>query len=220
MDIGNGQFWRGDCLELMADIPDGSVDMVLTDVPYNEVNRKSSGLRNLDKSLADSAPFDLEKLIRKISTVCSGSAYIFCGTKQISPIIEMMEDNFSIRLGTWRKTNPSPMNGNRMWLSGSEFCVVGRKSGATFNEHCKGAVWDHKIERSKIHPTQKPVGLFERLISASTNPGDVVLDPFAGSGTTAIAAERTNRKWICIERDREYYEKACERVKDEIHRLI
>mgnify|MGYP000547145463 CR=1 FL=1 len=71
--IANGEFWRGDCLELMRDIPDGSVDTVLTDVPYNAVNRKSSGLRNLDKGIADSAAFDLPGTLREIVRVTKGS---------------------------------------------------------------------------------------------------------------------------------------------------
>lgn len=70
----------------------------------------------------------------------------------------------------------------------------------------------------KIHPTQKPVALFEYLIRTYTDPDMTVLDNCAGSGTTAIAAERTGRNWICIERDPEYYAKACERVDTEIAR--
>ena len=67
-----------------------------------------------------------------------------------------------------------------------------------------------------LHPTQKPVALFEYLIRTYTDEGMTVLDNCAGSGTTAIAAERTGRKWICIERDPEYYARACERVQTEI----
>lgn len=63
-----------------------------------------------------------------------------------------------------------------------------------------------------LHPTQKPVALFEYLICTYTNPGDTVLDNTAGSGTTAVAAENMGRKWICIERDEEYSRKAIERI--------
>ena len=66
--------------------------------------------------------------------------------------------------------------------------------------------------RNKIHPTQKPVELFEYLIKTYTNEGDLVLDNTAGSGTTAIAAENTGRKWVCIEQDEEYATKAVERI--------
>ena len=72
------------------------------------------------------------------------------------------------------------------------------------------------VGRGTVHPTQKPVALFEYLIRTYTDPDMTVLDNCAGSGTTAIAAERTGRKWICIERDAEYYAKACERVDSEV----
>lgn len=63
-----------------------------------------------------------------------------------------------------------------------------------------------------FHPTQKPVALFEYLIKTYTNPGEIVLDNTAGSGTTGVAARKTGRRFICIERDEAYFEKACERV--------
>lgn len=70
--------------------------------------------------------------------------------------------------------------------------------------------------QDQLHPTQKPVELFEYLIKTYTNPGEIVLDNCAGSGTTAIAAENTDRKWICIEKDDKYYQIASQRVKDHI----
>jgi len=68
------------------------------------------------------------------------------------------------------------------------------------------------VERNTIHPTQKPVPLFEYLIKTYTNEGDLVLDPTIGSGTTAIAALNTNRQFIGIEKDPEYHQKACARI--------
>lgn len=64
-----------------------------------------------------------------------------------------------------------------------------------------------------LHPTQKPVALFEYLIKTYTNENEIVLDNTAGSGTTAIAAINTNRKWVCIEKDKDYYDKAIERIR-------
>lgn len=217
MRIGNGEFWLGDCLELLSAVPDGSVDCVVTDIPYNEVNRRSSGLRNLDKGEADAAPVDLQRLVAQLNRICGGSFYVFCGIKQISDLTELFGDfGCSTRLGVWHKTNPSPMNGDKLWLSGLEACVFARKPKATFNEHCQSALWTQATKRGKIHPTQKPVELFERLIKASSNEGDLVLDPFGGSGTTAIAAERTGRRWLCIEQLAEYYYPAVGRVWSEI----
>lgn len=190
--------------------------MVLTDVPYNEVNRRSSGLRNLTKGVADDAIFDECLLIENICRIISGSAYVFCGIKQISLFTEVFQNaGLTTRLGVWHKTNPSPMNGSRLWVSGLEACVFARKPNAVFNEHCQSAIWQTASTRSKIHPTQKPVALFERLVAASSNPDDLVLDPFAGSATTAIAAHRTGRRWHCIERDPAYYLASVQRILSE-----
>lgn len=106
------------------------------------------------------------------------------------------------------------MNGTRLWISGLEFCVFARKANATFNEHCKKALWQAPSGRSKVHPTQKPTALMERLILASTNPGDVVLDNCMGSGTTGVACENTGRRFIGIERDPTYFDVAVGRVSD------
>lgn len=206
-----------DCLEGMKMIPDGSVDCVLTDIPYNEVNRTDNGLRNLDKEDADIGAFDINHLTETLIAKTKDSIYMFCGINQVSPIRETMSaKGLSTRLLIWEKTNPSPMNGDVIWLSGIECCVFGKKSGATFNEHCKNVVFRYPSGDSKIHPTQKPLDLFRRLILASTNEGDILLDAFMGSGTTAIAAIREKRHFIGFELNAEYYEKAMKRIQNEL----
>lgn len=161
------------------------------------VNRSSNGLRNLDKKDADIMTIDLKILIPEIIRVTKGSGYIFCGWGQISEIIEIIRENkLSNRLCVWRKTNPSPMNGQSIWLSGAEFCVYFKKPNATFNEHCKNCVWDFPSGRGKVHPTEKPLKLFQYLITASSNEGDIVCDPFVGSGTTSVSAISLGRSFI------------------------
>ena len=160
-DYKDNQFWlmKGDCLERMKEIPSGSVDMILTDIPYGEVNQKSSGLRALDKGIADECSIDLDEMILECIRICKGSFYIFCGTQQISVIVTLFKHNkLTTRVGCWEKSNPSPMNGTKLWLSGMEFCVFARKPKAVFNEHCKKALWRHPSGKSKIHPTQKTYG--------------------------------------------------------------
>lgn len=207
---------HGDCLELMKTIPDKSVDMVLTDIPYGEVNRKSNGLRNLDKGLADIVTFSIDQLLSELSRLCTGSIYIFCGIEQVSSIrAELVKKGFSTRLGIWEKTNPSPMNGQYIWLSSVECCVFGKAKGATFNEHCKGSVWRFPTATGKLHPTMKPIKLMEYLIKASSNDGDTVLDPFMGSGSTGVACKNLNRNFIGIERDDKYFEIAKNRINNE-----
>jgi DNA modification methylase len=202
-----------DCLEGMKAIPDGSVDLVLTDIPYGEVNRNSNGLRNLDKAAADIVTFDIHELTKTLCAKTKGSVYMFCGTEQVSEIRKtMVEQGLSTRLIIWEKTNPSPMNGEYMWLSGVECCVYGKKSGGTFNLRCKNSVLRYPCGEHDIHPTQKPVDMFRYLIQASSNEGDTVLDPFMGSGTTAVACIKEKRHFIGFELNKEYYDKACLRI--------
>jgi DNA modification methylase len=209
-----------DCLEGMKQIPDGSIDLVLTDIPYGEVNRPSGGLRNLDKAAADVVTFNLSELTRLLCDKTKGSVYMFCGTEQVSEIRKVMvEQGLSTRLVIWEKTNPSPMNGEYMWLSGVECCVYGKKSGGTFNLRCKNSVLRYPCGEHDIHPTQKPVDMFRYLIQASSNEGDTVLDPFMGSGTTAVACIKEKRHFIGFELKEEYYEKACKRIQAEQQQL-
>lgn len=209
------KLFQGDCLELMKDIPDDSVDMVLCDIPYGEVDQKSSGLRKLNRGNADICDIDLQIMVKECVRICKGSFYIFCGTQQISDIITYFKnENLTTRLGVWEKSNPSPMNGSYLWLSGMEFCVFSRKANATFNEKCKKALWKNSVGRSKIHPTEKPVELMEILIKASSNEGDVVLDFTMGSGTTGVACANTKRKFIGIELDQDYFNIAKERIEE------
>lgn len=207
------QLHLGNCLEVMKSIPDASVDMILTDIPYGVVNRSSNGLRNLNKGKADIETFQLQDALEQAVRIASGSIYIFCGTEQVSEIREtLIEHGLSTRLGIWEKSNPSPMNGQHMWLSSVECCVYGKKKGATFNEHCKGTVWRFPTARGKLHPTAKPVALMEHLIKASSNVGDTVMDFTMGSGTTGVAALNLGRKFIGIEMDEGYFAIADQRI--------
>jgi DNA modification methylase len=206
---------HGECLEEMAKLPDKSVDLILCDIPYGEVEQVSSGLRLLDRGSADRCGIDLQVMCDEFSRLCVGSVYVFCGTEQISPLVKSLKGlSFTTRVGAWNKTNPSPMNGDRLWVSGLEFCIFGRLPKATFNEHCKKALWDAPSGRSKTHPTEKPVSLFQRLVAASSNEGDTVLDNCMGSGTTGVACLNTGRKFIGIEKDEIYFTKAKERIEN------
>ena len=207
--------YHGNCISLMQKIDDKSIDMTLTDIPYDVINRKSNGLRNLDKGNADILNISLEAIVKNLIRVTQGSIYIFCSTEQDSEIREIMVENkLSTRLIIWNKTNPSPMNGKHIWLSSVECCVYGKFPKATFNEHCKGSVLNFPNGKGKIHPTEKPLALFEYLIKASSKEGDLILDPFAGSFTTAIASENLRRNWICIEKESNYCEIGRNRINE------
>lgn len=202
-----------DCLDILKQLPDKCIDLVLTDIPYGEVNRESNGLRNLDKGCADTVSFDLNDLLNQITRICKGSVYIWCGKEQISDITKILiQDKFSTRLVIWEKTNPSPMNGDCIWLSGIESCVYGKRGGATYNGFCQNTVIRCNTEKNTIHATQKPINLFSKLITTSSNENDLVLDCFSGSGTTAVACHKLGRRFICIEKNPYYHEKSVERL--------
>lgn len=129
--------YNNDCMKILPTLGNKSVDLVVTDIPYGEVNRKHGSLRKLDKGKADIVTFDLGMFVNELARVTKGSIYIFCGTEQVSDIRKILIQNkMSTRLCIWEKTNPSPMNGDKIWLSGIECCVFGRFPNATFNEHC------------------------------------------------------------------------------------
>ena len=212
---------QGDCLELMKDIPDKSVDFVLTDIPYDAVNRQSNGLRKLDKENADIITFDLDSFLQEVLRLCKNSICIFCGKEQFSKIYEFFaSQKGTVRPVIWEKSNPSPMNGQHIYLSGVEMAVWFKKSGAkTFNAHCKNTVFKYPNGRSKLHPTEKNHSLFRELILDNSNEGDIVFDPCIGSGTTAVAAVNTGRHYIGFELDPTYFDIACKRL-DEAERKV
>lgn len=203
----------GDCIEVMRTMADKSVECCITDIPYDVVNRDSNGLRNLDKNKADIATFDLETFLSEVNRVTAGSIYIFCGTEQVSQIRKtLIEYGMSTRLIIWEKTNPSPMNGQYIWLSGVECCVYGKKRGAVFNGHCNNTVLRYPCGRNKLHPTQKPLELIEKLVLMSSSDGGTIFDPCMGSGTTGVACVKNNRDFIGIELDPGYFAIAKERI--------
>lgn len=212
--IGTSELYLGDCADVIPILP--VVDTIITDPPYNEVNRESGGLRLLDKGVADSAVVDIPLMSRLLIEKFRGSIYVWCGTEQVSYWREeLVKAGLTTRLCIWEKSNPSPMNGDKLWLSSIECCVFARKSKATFNVHCKSPVWRGPICPGQVHPTEKPVWLIKEAILASTKPNDLILDCYMGSGTTGVAAIATGRKFIGIEKEKNYFDIACRRIKAE-----
>jgi site-specific DNA-methyltransferase (adenine-specific) len=202
--------YLGDCLEIIPLLP--KVDLVVTDPPYGEVNRQSSGLRNLDKGDADILRGGE---IDAIISIDAFSFYVWCGTEQVSYLRKGFVDaGCSTRLGIWEKSNPSPMNGQHLWLSGLEQCVFARKNGAVFNENCKSPIWKGSLDSKTDHPTEKPLWLFKKLMLASSNEFQSVLDPFLGSGTTLVACKELKRNGIGIEINEKYCEIAKKRLQN------
>lgn len=205
--------YNQDCMDLMQLMPDNSVSLLLTDIPYDAVTRNDNGLRNLDKAEADILTVDLHRVVQEMIRVTSGSGYIFCGWGQFSTIMQIVNDHkISSRAIIWEKTNPSPMNGGHIWLSGIEMAVYFKKPKATYNQHCKNVVVRFPSGRSKVHPTEKPLSLFKHLVAISSNENDIVFDPFLGSGTTAVAALELNRRYLGAELHPPYFAIAQNRI--------
>lgn len=211
---------QGDCLELMKEIPDNGIDFTLTDIPYDAVNRKSNGLRNLDKGAADECTFDLVEFLDEVYRVTKNSICVFCGKEQFSTIYAYFaEKKGTVRPIVWEKSNPSPMNGQYIYLSGVEFAVWFKKSGANvFNAHCKNTVFKYPNGRSKLHPTEKNHELLKELILDNTNFGNIVFDPCMGSGSTGVACVNTDRSFIGIELNEQYFEIAKLRINEAIYK--
>ena len=216
------EIYNEDCMVFMKGMDADSVNLVLTDIPYDEVNRKSNGLRVLDKQGADISTFDLHSFLEETYRVAKGTIIIFCGQHQMSEIKNFFQEKQDKNKGTvrqliWKKTNPSPMNGQHIYLSGIENAIWFKKRGGTFNAHCKNTVFEYPIfsGKKRIHPTQKHPDLFKELILDNTNEGDLVFDPCAGGMTTALAAHATNREFICCELNKEFFDKGVELLRNE-----
>jgi len=150
-----------------------------------------------------------------------GTAIIFFDIWKITPLKELMEEaGFKqIRFIEWIKTNPQPLNSGRNYLTNCrEIALLGVKYGSpTFNSKYDNAIYEFPIQgggkKERFHPTQKSLPLFEALIEKHSNEGDLVLDSFSGSGTTAIASMKTKRNFVGCELDKDFYDKSIERLK-------
>jgi site-specific DNA-methyltransferase (adenine-specific) len=206
-----------DAIKLLKKLKDNSIDLFLTDIPYEKVNKKSNGLRKLDKKDANTKTFELKDFLEEVNRKTKGSGYIFCGKEQVSEIFDFFSSrNLTTRLMIWEKTNPSPMNCKYVWMSGIETFVYFKKPGSVFNENYKNSVIRFPNGSSKIHPTQKSLKLFEYIIKVSSNEGDLVFDPCVGSGTTAVAAKKLNRNFLVGDISDEYCKLTEKRLKNEI----
>ena len=208
------KLYNEDCIKVMQSMPDESVDFTLTDIPYNAVSRDSNGLRNLNKEAADILTFDLDEFLKDVYRVTKNSIVIFCGKEQFSTIYSFFANQpGTVRPIIYEKTNPSPMNGQYVYLSGVEMAVWFKKKGAkTFNAHCKNTVFKYPNGSSKLHPTEKNHALLEDLIKDNTNEGEIIFDPCCGSGSHCLVAKNLGRKYIGVELDRNYFDVAVKRL--------
>ena len=234
---------QGDCLELMKDIPDGSVDMILADLPYGTTQNKWDSV------------IPLEPLWEQYKRVIKErGAIVLTGQGMFSAELMLSNKRMYRYSLIWDKVLTSGfLNANRMPLRSHEDVLVFYKKLPTYNpqktlgrkNHSKGVkkenennnygefgfvdnsekLGDMKHPKSiitfskphpsvSVHPTQKPTKLFEWLINSYTNEGDTVLDNVMGSGTTGVACKNLKRNFIGMELDEDYFKVAKERIEN------
>jgi DNA modification methylase len=206
-------------MNIMPTLEDNSVDFTLTDIPYDAVNRSDNGLRQLDKGNADIINFNITEFLEEIYRISSNSMVVFCGKEQFSEIYSFFaEKKGTVRPIVWEKSNPSPMNGQYVYLSGVEMAVWFKKKGAkTFNAHCKNSVFKFPNGSSKFHPTEKNHKLLKAIILDNTNEGDLVFDPCMGSGSHLMVAKELNRNHSGVELSPDFFKIAKGRIEEAVN---
>ena len=209
--------FNDDCLNIFKVIENNSIDLVITDPPYKKVQGGCTNhavkLTGATKEDMSSGKFFKENIIGfnewipevyrvlKNDTHC----YIFSDDRNLYNILDIgIKAGFKVlNILTWKKTKHSP---NRYYLKNSEFIVLFRKGKAkNINNMGTFQVLEFPNVPKKIHPAEKPFDLIECLLLNSSNPGDLVMDPFSGSGVLMRTCIKNNRKFICVEKDENYY---------------
>ena len=223
----------GDCLELLKSIPDNSIDLIVTDPPYKFENQgggfyaknKSTQRTYLDslKKLG-CCDFEPEEFLNNLKPKMKKFyGYFFCNKTLVKNYIQWAEDNkMNYDILVMGKSNPIPSFNNHH-LSDLEYIIMIREKGTYFSKH-KDIDDFRKFYitscKKGIHPSEKPIEIIKRFIRVSSKEGDIVLDPFMGSGTTPVACVETNRHYIDFEIDENYYNIACKRLDEENNLLV
>jgi DNA modification methylase len=206
----------------MKEIPDGSVDMVLTDPPYNIA--RANNFQSMARSGIDFGEWDKGADLFSYIDECfrvlrkNGSFVVFNDWRNLGDIARYSEEIGFVTKDMLRleKTNPMPRNRNRRYITDYECALwlVMPQAKWTFNRQSDSyqrPKFTHSVDKG-LHPTQKSLSLMTELVRIHTNEGDTVLDPFMGSGTTGVACVNTERDFIGIELDENYYQVAKERI--------
>ena len=213
----NTMLGQGDCLELMKTIPDGSVDMVLTDPPYGM--SFVSGFRKVAfNAIANDSSLEwIDDLASELHRITKDDTahYVFCSYHHIDKFKQAFERHFKIKnILTWVKNNTSMGDLKGDFAPKTEFILFMQKGRCLIRGKRDCNVLQYARTGNELHPTQKPVDMLEFLISKFSDESMVICDPFMGSGSTGVAAKNTNRKFIGIELDQNYFEIAKKRIQD------
>lgn len=232
--------YNGDCTVEMQKIANDSVDLILTDPPYNLGNfmiNRSTNLAKMRENFFANAGWDnlefdewvdrmdsfFEDAARIIKT--GGSMIIFMSIIKVETIIKLAEKHgfYYKTTGIWHKLNPMPRNMNLHFVNSTEAWIyfTYKKKTGTFNNENKmvhdfieTSVVSNGEKKAGKHPTQKPIALLEHFVKLLSNEGDLVVDPFMGSGSTGVVCKKLGRNFVGVEFDKEYYEIAQRRIED------
>jgi site-specific DNA-methyltransferase (adenine-specific) len=208
---------QGDCLERMKDIPDGSVDMVLTDPPYG-MSFRSNYRKNRYEGIKNDEGLDwLDDFVCQLYRVCtSGSAqYVFCSFHNVDLFKQAFQRKFKVKnILVWEKNNTSMGDLKGDFAPKVEFILFMHKGRSLIRGKREPNIFRFSRTGNNLHPTEKPVDMCEYLISKFSDENDSIFDPFMGSGTTGLAAANTNRNFIGIEIDSEYFSIAESRINE------
>lgn len=231
---------KGNCVETMSNLKDNSVDLIVTDPPYNLGNFMRNRATNLKKMrnnfFGDAGWDDLEfedwiehmdsffeqsqRILKK-----GGSIIMFMSLIKVETIIKLAEKNkfYYKTTGVWHKTNPMPRNMNLHFINSIEgwiyFTNVTRtgtfnNNGIAIHDYIESSVTPKNEKIYGGHPTQKPEKVIQHFVELLSNPGEVVMDPFMGSGTTGVVAKKLGRDFIGIELQEDYFDISLKRISD------
>lgn len=224
--LKTNEIYNIDCMEGLKLIDDNSIDLVIIDPPYLLNINKVKNVSNMNKYANDllnlKDGFDLKVLDLLIQKMKKINIYIYCSKRQVKDLLNYFSNkNCNHEILTWHKQNPSPLINNN-YLPDTEYILFFREKGVKLygNYHTKRKYYislTNKVDKQKYkHPTIKPLELIEYHIENSSKEGDLILDCFAGSGTTLVGAINTNRRFIGFEINKEYYEIAKKRIEEAI----
>lgn len=230
----------GDCEKLMGTIEDKSVDLILTDPPFNLgsfMRKRGTNLVKMRENQFSYAGWDdleYDEWVSKMDAFFKhsnrvlrkkGSLVLFMSLMKIETIIQLAEKNnfYYKTVGIWHKTNPMPRNMNLQFINSTEAWIyfINEGTTGTFNNDSKAlhdfvetSLTTQNEKRFGKHPTQKPIKILNHFTKILSNENDVICDPFMGSGSTGVSCEMLNRKFIGIELNEDYYNIAKNRMQN------
>jgi hypothetical protein len=203
--------YHGDCRGVLPTL--AQVDHVITDPPYDPKTHKGARHGFMETSSQISfAPLDVMETVPLLLGVSHRWVVAFCSLEMFGAYRDAAGDRW-VRAGFWRRTNGVPQfTGDRPGQPGEGIAIMHGAGVKRWNGHGHHAFWEHPIVSGGPHPTTKPEPLMAAIVSQFTDAGDLILDPFMGSGTTLVAAKRLGRKAIGIEIEEKYCEIAAKRL--------